>query len=84
MEPQIVKNPQLVVKRCNLNGTSFVHCLICSTAPKNAEEQRREDLQRIDLDNSLVSLAEIKLSDNLSKHIGIDRVRMCSTKLRSF
>ena len=60
MKTEIVKNPQLVVKRCNLNGTSFVHCLICSTAPKNAENQLREDLQPIDLDNSLASLAEIK------------------------
>lgn len=60
MEPKIVSDPQLIVKRCNSSNASFIHCLICSTAPKNAENKLREDLQPIDLDNSLASLAEIK------------------------
>lgn len=49
--------PQLVIKRYNLNGTAFAHCLICSTAPKNAESPYREDLSP---DYSLDSLNHIK------------------------
>jgi hypothetical protein len=37
-------NPQLVIKRYDPKGTTFAHCLICSTAPKNAESRYREDL----------------------------------------
>lgn len=84
MKTQIVKNPQLVVKRCNINGTSFVHCLVCSTAPKNAENQLREDIQPIDLDHSLTSLAEIKQAlqqfiqahwDNSGENV-LDKIRI--------
>ena len=60
VNPQIIKNPQLIVKRYNPNGTSFVHCLICSTAPKNAENQQREDLQAADYAGSIESLDKIK------------------------
>ena len=60
MEQQIVKNPQLVVKRYHQSGTAFVHCLICSTAPKNAENQQREDLQAADYAGSIKSLDQIK------------------------
>lgn len=39
-------NTQLVIKRYKQNGTTFAHCLICSTAPKNAESHYREDLSK--------------------------------------
>ena len=41
---QLETTPQLVIKRYDPNGTTFAHCLICSTAPKNAESRYREDL----------------------------------------
>ena len=43
-ESALLDSPQLVVKRYNSNGKTFVHCLICSTAPKNVENPRLEAL----------------------------------------
>jgi hypothetical protein len=54
---QLVSDPQLVIKRYNPRGTTFVHCLICSTAPKNAENRYREDVSS---NYSLDSLNQIK------------------------
>ncbi|PZV10663.1 MAG: hypothetical protein DCF20_21020 [Pseudanabaena sp.] len=38
--------PQLVIRKYNRHGTTFAHCLICSTAPINAESHYREDLTK--------------------------------------
>ena len=39
-------NAQLVIRKYNRHGTTFAHCLICSTAPINAESHYREDLTK--------------------------------------
>lgn len=57
---QPIDNPQLIIKHYNQNGTTFAHCLICSTAPKNAESRYREELSSNDSLNSLESLKQIK------------------------
>jgi hypothetical protein len=54
---QLENKPQLVIKRYDPNGTTFAHCLICSTAPKNAESRYREDLSA---EYSLDQLNQIK------------------------
>jgi hypothetical protein len=41
---KLVAKPQLIIKRYQENGKTFAHCLICSTAPKNAESKYREDI----------------------------------------
>jgi hypothetical protein len=56
---QLARNPQLVIKRYSQNGTAFAHCLVCSTAPKNAESRYREDLST-DYSDSLQSLNQLK------------------------
>ncbi|WP_434684035.1 hypothetical protein [Pseudanabaena minima] len=54
-------NAQLVIKRYEENKKTFAHCLICSTAPINAESQYREDLtSKVSLDSSY-PIADIKL-----------------------
>jgi hypothetical protein len=37
-------SPQLLIKEYHHNEQTFAHCLICSTAPKNAESRYREEL----------------------------------------
>ena len=41
-------NAQLVIQEYKQYGTTFAHCLICSTAPINAESLSREDLPKED------------------------------------
>ena len=46
-------NAQLVIKRYQKNEKPFAHCLICSTAPLNAESHYRNDLSsKVSLDSS--------------------------------
>ncbi|MBE9191129.1 alpha/beta hydrolase [Gloeocapsopsis crepidinum LEGE 06123] len=63
---QPTEHPQLIIKRYNQNGTTFAHCLICSTVPNNAESQYREDLFS-DYSYSLNALAQLK--ETLKKFI---------------
>ena len=53
--------PQLALKRYEENKKTFAHCLICSTAPINAESHYRDDLSsKVSLDSSY-PIADIKL-----------------------
>lgn len=56
---QTIEYPQLVIKRYHQTGTTFAHCLVCSTVPKNAENKYREDLL-LDHSCSLFSLSQLK------------------------
>lgn len=49
--------PQLEIRKGKSHLTAFTHCLICSTAPINAENKYREDLSSKD---SSYSIDEIK------------------------
>jgi hypothetical protein len=53
--------PQLVIRRYNPNKKPFAHCLICSTAPLNAESQYREDLSLNVFPDFSYPIADIKL-----------------------
>ncbi|MCA6622825.1 MAG: alpha/beta hydrolase, partial [Pseudanabaena sp. M165S2SP1A06QC] len=54
-------NAQLVIRKYNQHGTTFAHCLICSTAPINAESHYREDLSSIVCIDSSNPIDDIKL-----------------------
>jgi hypothetical protein len=77
---QLETNPQLVIKRYNPNGTTFAHCLICSTAPKNAESRYREDLSPEDSLDQLNQIKEVlrKFIESNWKNTGEDVLKKIS------